>query len=335
MKKIAVSIIMLLLVTASFAQAPQKMSYQTVIRDASNTLVSATSVGIRITIMQGSSTGTTVYSETHTATTNTNGLASLEIGTGVIISGTFAGINWGTGPYFIKTETDPTGGTSYTITGTSQLMSVPYALYAENAPAGPTGATGPSGTIGATGATGLTGATGPTGAVGATGATGVGGFVHYIGELYGGGIITSVWKIGGVEHGLIFSLTDVAAPQAWSNVSSTLIGPTAQNEMDGQTNMNAIITQPGHMMSAALLCDAYSGGGFTDWYLPGQFELAECFQATYIVNTVLGTSSGIQYVYYWSSTEAFAGTAWVKYPAGGTTNGNKSMPYNIRAVRRF
>lgn len=84
---------------------------------------------MKISILQGSSSGTAVYVETHTPTTNANGLATIEIGNGSIVTGVFANIKWSTGPYYLKTETDPEGGTSYTITGTSQLLSVPYALY--------------------------------------------------------------------------------------------------------------------------------------------------------------------------------------------------------------
>ena len=122
--------LLFLLITASvFSQSPQKMSYQAVIRDASNTLVSNQSVGMQISILQTTTTETAVYTETHTVTANINGLISLEIGTGST-SDNFSTIDWSAGPYFIKTETDPTGGNSYTIIGTSQLMSVPFALYA-------------------------------------------------------------------------------------------------------------------------------------------------------------------------------------------------------------
>ena len=122
-------LLLLLIGKISFAQAPQKMSYQAVIRNTSGALVTSTSVGMKISILQGSATGTVVYSETQTASTNANGLVSLEIGSGTVVTGTFAGINWGNGTYFIKTQTDPTGGTNYTIVGSSQLLSVPYALY--------------------------------------------------------------------------------------------------------------------------------------------------------------------------------------------------------------
>ncbi len=111
------------------AQAPSKMSYQAVVRNGSNTLESNQGVGMQISILQGSATGTVVYVETQTPTTNANGLVSVEIGTGST-SDDFTAIDWANGPYFIQTETDLTGGTTYTITGTSQLMSVPYALYA-------------------------------------------------------------------------------------------------------------------------------------------------------------------------------------------------------------
>ena len=98
----------LLLTLSVFAQAPQKMSFQAVIRNSSNTLITSTLVGMKISVLQGSPTGTVAYSETQSPTTNANGLVSLQIGSGIVVSGTFTAINWATGPYFIKTETDPT-----------------------------------------------------------------------------------------------------------------------------------------------------------------------------------------------------------------------------------
>jgi len=111
----------------AFAQAPNKMSYQAVIRNAGNNLVTSATVGMQFSILKNSPSGSPVYIETLTTSTNANGLVSVEIGeeTG------FDTINWANGIYFLKTETDPTGGTDYTITGTSQLLSVPYALHAK------------------------------------------------------------------------------------------------------------------------------------------------------------------------------------------------------------
>lgn len=127
-----ITILVLFVTVNIFAQAPQKMSYQAIVRDGSDNLVVSTAVGMQISILQGSSSGTAVYVETHTPTSNANGLVTFEIGTGAVVSGDFTTIDWATGPYFIKIETDVTGGTAYTISGTSQLMSVPYALYAAN-----------------------------------------------------------------------------------------------------------------------------------------------------------------------------------------------------------
>ncbi|MBF8456578.1 hypothetical protein IV494_05225 [Kaistella sp. G5-32] len=135
MKK-SIQIFALLFCVIISAQAPEKLSYQAVIRNASNALITNTMVGVKISILKTSSAGTVVYAESQTPTTNSNGLISIQIGAGSVISGTIAGINWSADSYYIKTETDPAGGTNYTIAGTSQLLSVPYALYAKNSGGG-------------------------------------------------------------------------------------------------------------------------------------------------------------------------------------------------------
>lgn len=119
--------------TPAFAQSPDRLSYQAVVRNASGNVVASQSVGMRITILKGSATGTAVFVETQSRTTNANGLVTMEIGGGTPVTGTFASVNWGQGPYFIKTETDVAGGTNYQLTGTTQLLSVPYSLYAQSA----------------------------------------------------------------------------------------------------------------------------------------------------------------------------------------------------------
>jgi hypothetical protein len=131
-KKLYTLLASLVITVGTFAQAPEKMSYQAVVRNAGGDLVSDQAVGMQISILQGSISGPAVYTETQTPTTNVNGLVTLEIGTGTTTDD-FSIIDWAAGPYFIKTETDPTGGSSYTITGTSQLMSVPYALHSNTA----------------------------------------------------------------------------------------------------------------------------------------------------------------------------------------------------------
>ncbi|MCJ7448116.1 MAG: hypothetical protein MUO72_10505 [Bacteroidales bacterium] len=137
MKKLFTLLVIIVITGSVFSQSPQKMSYQAVVRNASGVLVTNQIVGLRISILRGTPTGTVVYQETYNPKpqTNTNGLLTVEIGSGTASIGTFSSIEWATGPYYLKTETDPTGGTSYTISGTSQLLSVPYALHSKTAAA--------------------------------------------------------------------------------------------------------------------------------------------------------------------------------------------------------
>ena len=132
-KLISTMILMVLACVCTWAQAPQKMSYQAVVRNADNTLVANQNISARIWVLQGSANGTAVYIETQTATTNANGLLTLSVGEGTVVSGSFSAIDWANGPYFLKTEIDPTGGSSYALETAQKLLSVPYALYANQA----------------------------------------------------------------------------------------------------------------------------------------------------------------------------------------------------------
>lgn len=291
MKKIFTLLAAMLLIANIWAQSPQKLSYQAIIRNTGGELIT-TQIGMKISILQGSSAGTLVFAETQAPTPNLNGLVTIVIGEGTTVTGTIAEIDWSDGPYFIKTETDPNGGTSYTIAGTSELLSVPYALYAKS-----------SGE-------------------------------HYIGELFAGGIVVSVWKTAGVEHGLVASLVDLSAGTAWSDVTDAATG--AISAMDGQANTAAILLQSA-TAPAALLCKNYNGGGFNDWYLPSIWELKECFNAGYIVFNVLGPVNGFKFNFYWSSTENTATLAWYFNFILGTFASDAAKGNNgyVRAVRRF
>lgn len=163
---------LLLFSISVFAQAPQKMSYQSVVRTPEGKLVKKSSVKVRISLLKGSEDGTRVYGEIHYKMTNDNGLVSLKIGEGTQQMGQFSAIDWSKGPYFIKAETDPAGGNDYPIEVITELMSVPYALYAANSPAGPQGEMGPQGLAGPKGQTGANGPVGPPGSTGATGPAG-------------------------------------------------------------------------------------------------------------------------------------------------------------------
>lgn len=154
--KYLVTAVLLLGMAGLYAQAPHKFNYQAVIRDAGGNVVPNQGVGMKIAIRQTSPLGLVVYSETHTVTTSSIGLINLEIGGGAILSGTFAAIDWGAGPYFVEMLLDISGGSNYVLMGTQQLLSVPYALYAENTSnPGPAGPTGPQGAMGFSFLTGI------------------------------------------------------------------------------------------------------------------------------------------------------------------------------------
>src|SRR5207248_1756261 len=120
---------------------------------------------VRASVHDGAANGPVVYQETFAVTTNGFGLINLEIGTGIVVSGNFSTIAWGAGTKWMEIESD--FGTGYLPMGTSQLLSVPYALYSAN---GTPGATGPTGANGITGPTGANGTNGTNGVTGPTGA---------------------------------------------------------------------------------------------------------------------------------------------------------------------
>jgi len=123
MKRLITGILAVILAVCVSAQAPQKMSYQAVVRNSAGELVKSQTIGMKVSILQGSETGAVIYNETLTPATNANGLVTTVL--------SINDIDWSSGPYFIKTETDPTGGTNYGIVGISPLLSVPYSLYSE------------------------------------------------------------------------------------------------------------------------------------------------------------------------------------------------------------
>ncbi len=160
----------LLATTLCLAQAPQKFSYQAIIRDGAGLPVLNTPRTVELQLRQGSATGVVVYSEYHNVTTNGFGLVNLNVGDGIVNTGSMANIDWGAFSWFMNVNVQGID------MGTTQLLSVPYALYAEESgtpgPIGPQGATGPQGPQGNTGSAGATGSTGPQGPIGNTGATG-------------------------------------------------------------------------------------------------------------------------------------------------------------------
>ena len=132
MKKFLTITAVLFLTNLLFAQVPQAINYQAVARTADGVIIPTQNVGIRFSILEGSITGTILYSETHQTITNSYGLFTLAIGKGTPVTSTFASINWASGTdKFLKVEIAAGGGTTYQLQGTTQLLSVPYALYSE------------------------------------------------------------------------------------------------------------------------------------------------------------------------------------------------------------
>jgi hypothetical protein len=221
------------------------MSYQAVIRDAGNALVTSHAVGMRISILQGSVSGTVVYSETQTPTTNVNGLISIEIGGGT----GFDVINWATGPYYIKTETDPTGSTSYTIIGTSQLLSVPYALYAKTAN------------------------------IHYIGENYGGGIVFYVYDNGRHGLIAATSDQSAL---VVWTCTDYQST-ASNAVMDGINGGLANTE---RIIIQTLYANEGSY--AAQLCANYQGGNYADWYLPSEYELNLLYQQKGVVGGFIG-----------------------------------------------
>ncbi|CAN5782728.1 hypothetical protein BH11BAC7_BH11BAC7_17460 [soil metagenome] len=185
MKKIF-TLLLLSFSSIVFAQAPQAVDYQGIARNALGNPLVNQALGIEFSIHQTSSTGLVIYQEQHFVSTNQFGLYTVKLGMGTPVTGTFSAINWSTGLYFMEVGMDITGGTNFAAAGTSQLLSVPYALYAETAGSSIGGPTGPTGPAGANGLNGATGAAGPTGAAGIAGATGAAGTTgQNVTEVYG------------------------------------------------------------------------------------------------------------------------------------------------------
>jgi len=380
MRCLFLSFLLVLINASIFAQAPFKMSHQAVVRSVTNTLITNQAIGMRVSILQGSIAGNAVFVETHVPVSNANALITIEIGTGTAVTGSISQINWANGPFFIKTEYDPNGGSNYSVMGTTELISVPYALYANSSGSsipGPQGPPGPQGIAGTNGKTILNDTINPQSAIGNDGdffintststlfgpksagawpqgisligpqgpAGSGGGFTHYIGEKFGGGVVFHVWKDSvGVEHGLVVATTELPQ-QVWSNVDFFNTGGTAWSDWDGLNNSNGIVAQQGHTNSAAKACLDFISGGQSDWYLPSIDELKLLCSNGFNVNQSLASIQGASQLgvggsgQYWSSTEnSFGSTTARIFLLGQFSTGfsTKDVAINyVRAIRKF
>ncbi len=254
MKKILPMLLALLAGYNMYAQSPQGMNYQAVVRNAAGQPVAAnTPVKFRFTIHDLTVNGTAVYSETLNDTTNQFGLVNVVIGS----SGNLAAVNWGNGSKFLQVETEVNNAGTFTDMGTTQLMSVPYALYAANSATGPQGPTGPAGNngtdglTGATGPTGLNGNDGPQGATGPTGETGANGIAGNDGATGPTGPAGNNGQDG----------TTGPTGAAGQNGNDGLTGPTGPTGPAGSGANLAVTEETSSSASSAGFTYTYTGSG--------------------------------------------------------------------------
>ena len=338
MKHVILSFFALLFLTFSAtAQAPQAFKYQAVVRDTAGQVLANQSVGLRIRLT-AADTSMTLYAETHTASTNAFGLVNLEVGRGTVQSGQFDAIDWAQLVY-IHLGLDLNGGTAYEEMGISELLSVPYALYAANAAGGSglpadaqTGdilyydgtawqrlAAGAPGTVLTMGADGLPAWKAlPWPLKGLLKVTMTNGDV-----IYASPVDNSTAVIWGPSTD-ITALSDIR----------TLAG--ANMDFAGETNTAAIVAQLGDnggTAYAAKVCADLVAYGFDDWYLPAAGELNEMYEKLGPVGN--GGSDQITSGFYWSSSEFNVNFAWFQdFVNGNQVNYGKVNVNRCRCVRR-
>ncbi len=310
------------------AQVPQFISYQAVINDSNGIPVQGT-IGIKITIIQGSETGESVYSERQTVSSDVNGMISIKIGDAEeIYKGKFDTIDWSAGPYFAKVEISPTGGYLYSISTTNELLSVPFAFYALRADSVKNSYIESDPVFSASAAKGITGE--DTARWNSFSRNSI----FKPGTLHEGGIIFYVDPSG--EHGLLASLNDIADQVFWSATTNSI---GSSSSFNGAENAGKIVNSLGAGEYAAYYCDTLSIGGYTDWYLPSSDELFLLFKTRYYIDKTLEEDNDdltlpLSNVYYWSSTEATATDA-ILFEYGNSRKASKLISGAVRAVRAF
>lgn len=314
MKKIvALSAILLLLHYVVAAQAPGIFNYQGVARNSVGNVLPNKNISLRLSIHDNTANGPVVYSETRSVLTSGVGLFSVQVGSpgATNTTGTIAGVNWGTGDKFIQVEVDPDGGSNFINVGSSQLASVPYAMFAASGnpgPQGPVGPAGPQGPVGPVGPVGPQGATGPIGPVGPQGATGPVGPQGPLGPAGPQGAIGPVGPQGPVGPAGPVGATGPVGPAGPIGPQGPAgpVGPAAN--LNGTTNTIVKFTDPTTGGNSQLTDDGTSVGLNTPTLSPNiKFQVT----APSIGNTIRGTLAGVP-----ATSIATAGSIY-----GESTNG--------------
>ena len=306
MKKKHVYIIALLFSCMVFSQSPNKMSYQAIVRNASSELVADSNIGIQISIIKQAVSGTAVYVETHAVNTNANGLITIQIGAGSPISGVFSDIEWGSDSYFIKSEIDLTGGSNYTISGTSELLSVPYALYAKEAKNVTTYNIGDFAH---------------------------GGVVFWLDETKQHGLVCSKNNTSNATKWFAgqFGVTRSKGNGIYAGKSNTNIIITSHIAFgDNNNDYAASLCNGLQVVENSIL--------YGDWYLPSAFELKLISQNIALINETAEANSGESFTnsFYWSSSEENSSKAFIINVFNSQESSVlKSSENPVRAVRSF
>ena len=329
---------------------PNKFNYQLVVRDTSGQLVTNRPVSMRLSLQRGPQMSN-LYTETHQLTTNSNGLLTTTIGTGIPTQSSIDSLDWSLGDVFAKTEIDMNGGSNYSLVSTRELLSVPYALYSLNSGNSTPGPVGPMGPQGPTGATGPQGPAGNNAISTITNGNinqvlkkcnGTLQWLDYwdkcpppplgsvsIGSSYGGGIVFYVDSLG---HGLVCAPNDIGT---YPFGCSSKFLRTVEHYGSGLLNTLEIIRQCEERIIAASACDNYTNDGFTDWYLPSKEELRLMLQ-----NLQLQGIGNFSNNLYLSSSEYNAFYAYYAERSGNQINiwgfnGPGKGPGRVRPIRSF
>ncbi len=233
MKTLLPLLALVLITCFAYAQPPQQLSYQAVAHNANGTGLGNQLISIRFSIHDLTPTGTVVFTEVQQVTTSIYGGFQCAIGS----VSPLTTVNWATGAKYLQVEIDTTGGSNFSNVSTSELLSVPYALFSGSG--GATGPTGANGAAGANGAPGPTGPTGPTGSGGgATGSTGPTGPTGATGS--GGGATGATGDTGPTgATGPGGGVTGATGP-AGTNGATGATGPTGTGGLTGPTGSNGL-----------------------------------------------------------------------------------------------